>query len=427
LKTSKFKNKKQKEEPMAKINLKNERSKNFREIIESGIDTKLLLIKHHFELGLMLVNDLLNDEVIEHAGERYSRDKPHQGRYSRWGSNRGSVWLGEEKVPIDVPRLYDNEKKCNKSLENYEKLKEIEPDEGRLMKAIIRGISTNDYKTIVEQFVEGRGLSKSKVSQRFIEESSKKLEEFVNRDLSKDNYVAIFIDGKYFYKEQIVIVVGITEDGTKKALGFIQTTTENSTSIKQLLSKLIERGLRYESGLLFVIDGSTGLYKAIKETFDKYAVIQRCQWHKRENVMSYLSENNKEIYKKKLNKAYNSDSYEEAKNSLKEIHNELIRINKNAAGSLLEGLEETLTLHRLGLHEDFKKSFSTTNVIENVNSQLRKYTFKVKYWKTSDQRQRWIAAGLLAAEQKMNKVINGHKLNKLKERISIEVYEQLIL
>jgi transposase-like protein len=293
------------------------------------------------------------------------------------------------------------------------------------MKAMLHGLSTNNYRSVVEQFVESRGLSRSKVSQRFIEESSKRLEEFSNRDLSGNNYVAIFIDGKYFYKEQIVISVGITDDGRKIALGFIQTTTENSTSIRQLLSNLIERGLRYEDGLLFVIDGSKGLYKAVKDTFGNKSVIQRCQWHKRENVVAYLSDKYKEMYRKKLNKAYNAETYEEAMNLLKIIYNELIRINKNAANSLLEGLEETLTLHRLEISEIFKKSFCTTNIIENVNSQIGRYTRNVKFWKTSDQRQRWVAAGLMEAEQKMNKVINHKKLSIMKEKIYNEINKHI--
>jgi putative transposase len=412
--------------PMAKLELKNEKIKNINQIHESDAQTKLALLKNQYEISLMLINDLLEDEVRQYSGERYKRDKPYEGRYSRWGTNPGSVWIGEEKVDIDIPRLYDKEEERNKTLENYELLKTIEPDETRLMKAILFGLSTNDYKAVVERFIDSRGLSRSKVSQRFIEESTKRLEEFSNRDLSGNNYVSIFIDGKYFYKEQIIIALGVTESGSKVALGFIQTTTENSTSIKQLLSNLIERGLKYENGLLFVIDGSKGIHKAVTDTFGKEAVIQRCQWHKRENVISYLNEDNKDRIKRKMSKAYNMDTYQEAKDELMKIHYELGKINRNAANSLLEGLEETLTLHRLGINEEFKKSFSTTNVIENLNSQIGKYTRKVKYWKTSDQRQRWIAAGLMEAEQKMRRVNNYQRLYILQEKIKEEVEHKII-
>lgn len=411
---------------MTNLSFNKEKAKKLCEVIESDTLTKLAILRNHYEMSIILINEILEDEVRRLAGERYSRRKPNDGRFSRWGSNPGSVWLGEEKVQIEVPRIYDKTERRNRSLENYERLKEIEPDEGRLSKGIINGLSVNDYKGVVEHFVDSRGLSRSKVSRRFVEESAKRLEEFSNRDLSGSNFVAVFIDGKYFHKEQIVIALGISDDGQKVALGFIQTTTENSISIKQLLSNLIERGLKYENGLLFVIDGSKGLRKAVEDTFGKYAVIQRCQWHKRENVLSYLNDKDKEIYKKRLNNAYNSESYEEAKSKLMSIYNELSRINRNAGHSLEEGLDETLTLHRLGLNEDFKKSFSTTNIIENLNSQIGKYTRKVKYWKTSDQRQRWIAVSLFEAEQKMHRVNNFKNLNILQEVIKQEVQRKLI-
>lgn len=410
---------------MTKLGQKSEKSKTFDEVLKSDTITKLALLKNQYEISMMLVQEILEDEIRHYAGDRYTHDKPHAGRYSRWGSNPGSVWVGEEKVKIDVPRLYDNESGSNKSLSNYEKLKEIEPDEGRLLKAILYGLSTNDYKGVVEQFVDSRGLSRSKVSQRFVEESGKRLEEFCNRDLSEHKYVAVFIDGKYFYKEQIVIALGITDAGQKVALGFVQTSTEHSLPIKELLANLIERGLTFDDGLLFIVDGSKGLRKAVDDTFGKYAVIQRCQWHKRENVLSYLNEMNKELYKKKLNSAYNAESYEDAKKELMAVYNELININKNAANSLLEGLEETLTLHRLKLIGKFKQSFSTTNVIENLNSQIAKYTRKVKYWKTSDQRLRWVASALMEAEQRMRRVANFSELHILKNVIKNEVFKKL--
>jgi transposase-like protein len=406
---------------MAKIGLKNEKIKILNELVKNDWQTKLALLKNYQEMSLLLINQLLEDEVRQYSGERYSREKPHEGQYSRWGTNPGSVWIGEEKVNIDVPRIYDKVSGSNKSLESYESLKEIEPDERRMLKAMLCGLSTNDYKSVVQQFVDSRGLSRSKVSQRFIEESSKQLEEFNNRDLSTNNFIAIFLDGKYFYKENMVIAIGINDEGIKIPLGFIQMARENAISIDQLLSNLIERGLRFEEGILLVVDGSKALFKAIKDTFGDYAVIQRCQWHKRENILSYLSEKNKDIFKKKINKAYRTESYEGARNQLMSIYNELLHINKSAAQSVLEGLEETLTIHRLGLYEQFNKSFCTTNVIENVNSQLRKYTSKVKCWKTSDQRHRWIAAGLLEGEQKMNKVINHRNLDILKVAIKKEV------
>lgn len=410
---------------MAKIGLKSENIKTLNELIKNDWQTNLTLIKCFQELSLMFIRQLMEDEVRQYAGERYSHQKPHKGHYSRWGTNPGSVWVGEEKVNVAVPRIYDNETKSNRSLESYEKLKDIEPDANRVLKSMLHGLSTNNYKTVVEQFIDSRGLSKSKVSQRFVEQSSKQLEEFNNRDLGVYNFIAIFIDGKYFCKEEIIIAVGITEEGRKIPIGFIQTATENAGSVSQLLLNLTDRGLKYNEGLLFVVDGAKGIYKGVKDTYGDYAVIQRCQWHKRKNVLDYLSPKNAEIFKPKIDKAYNADSYEEARSQLNKIYNELLPINISAAKSLMEGVEEVLTLFRLGVNEEFKKSFRTTNIIENVNSQMRSLLINVKYWKTSDQRHRWAAAGLLEAEQNMNKVINHQNLSLLKEAIKREVERKI--
>jgi transposase-like protein len=184
-----------------------------------------------------------------------------------------------------------------------------------------------------------------------MEESRKQLEEFEKRDLGGYNFVAIVLDGKYLSKEQIVISLGITITGVKIPLGFIQTTTENSKAIKGLLKNLIARDFHFESGIFALIDGSKGIQKAVEETFGKYALIQRCQWHKRENVISYLSVNDREKYRRKLQRAYDEPDYGTAKRKLLEIRDDLKRINRSAANSLEEGLEETLTLHRLGLEE----------------------------------------------------------------------------
>jgi len=206
--------------------------------------------------------------------------------------------------------------------------------------------------------------------------------------------------------------------------GFIQTATENSKSISELLSNKIESSLNYEHGLLCVIDGSKGIYKAVKNVFGASAVIQRCQLHKRENVLSYLPDNKADGYRRRMNKAYNIEDYQEAKQNLLDFIDDLKADNMSAARSLKEGLEETLTLHRLGLTVNFKRSFSTTNAIENLNSQLGKYLRNVKKWTNSEQRYRWVASALFEIEQRMRRVNNYKKLHEmrtvLKQEISVQ-------
>lgn len=406
---------------MSKLIQRNEKIKTLCQALENDKITQLTMAQFYAEASLLLINQLLENEVSSLAGERYSRDKPQDGRYCRWGTNPGSVRIGEEKVPVNVPRVYDREKEHNISLKNYKKLKAVEPDEHKLLKGILYGLSTGDYGNVVKSFTDSFGLSRSSISRRFIEHSAEAVKEFYERDLSANKYIALFIDGKYLAKEQMVIVLGVTEQGDKIPLSFIQTNTENSRSIKQLLTDLISRGFNYEDGLLCVIDGAKGLRKAIEEVFGRKAVIQRCQWHKRENVLSYLKESDKEAYKKKLNRAYATEDYLEARLQLEDIIEELKGINVWASKSLEEGLEETLTIHRLGLKADFGKSFSTTNIIENLNSQLVKYIGRVKHWKTSDQRRRWVAGALLEIEQKMRRVDNFSKIDNIKETIRKEI------
>jgi len=393
-------------------------------LLDQDIGVKLEVLRHQLVLSRMLINDLLEDEVKSYTGSWYSHDKPHDGRYSRWGYNPGSVKLGSERIRLDIPRIYDRESKTNQSLDMYHRLKELPGIDERLLKAVLFGLSTRDYEQVIKTMIDSFGLSHSRVSNDFIEQSSGQLEAFESRDLSEYEFIGLFIDGKYLAKEQIIIVLGVTFQGDKIPLGFIQSATENSKSIKELLSNLVNRGLVYDDGLLCVIDGSKGIYKAVKQVYDSSAVIQRCVWHKRENVLSYLNHIQQNHYKRRLNKAYGCDNYQEAKAQLQAIINDLRGVNVSASRSLQEGLEETLTLHRLELIEYFQRSFSTTNCIESLNSQLGKYLKKVKHWKTSDQRYRWIACGLLESEQRMRKIHNYKKLYLLKEKIKQEIQNQ---
>ena len=393
-------------------------------LLGQELDVKMQALQHHLDISRMLVNDVLEDEVRQYTGQRYKHDKPNNGQYSRWADNRGSIKLGHQRVPIDVPRIYDKENNCNKSLESYGKLRELQEIDDRVPKAVLLGLSTRDYEPVIKNMMDSFGTGHSSVSKEFIEQSSQRLEAFENRSLKEYDFIGLFIDGKYLAQEQVLIVLGVTIQGDKIPIGFIQTATENHKGIAQLLSSLIERGLKYEDGLLVVIDGSKGIFKAVKKVFDKYAIIQRCQWHKRENVLSYLPEEKANKYRKRMNKAYRQESYDEAKSELMVILDDLKIDNMGASRSLGEGLEETLTLHRLGLYETFGRSFATTNAIENLNSQIEKYLRKVKYWKTSSQRYRWVASALYEIEHRMRKVNNYKKLNEMRETLKAEINKQ---
>ena len=203
----------------------------------------------------------------------------------------------------------------------------------------------------------------------------------------------------------------------------MRATTEHSGPIKDLFRDLIERGLCFEEGLLCVVDGGKGLRKAIDDVFGQRAQVQRCQWHKRENVVSYQPKADQPKWRKKLQRACSAEisarepTYEAAKRRLTGLHDELQQINRKAAKSLMEGLEETLTLHRLGLFEELGRSLKTTGCIENLNGQVERYLGNVKRWHHSPQRHRWMALALLEAERRMRRLTGYRHLPKLKQAL----------
>jgi len=396
-------------------------SKNLNWFLEQSVETQLALFKHYIEIAKLIANQVFEDEVHQKAGQRYQRERTEGQRYNRWGSNPGSIRIGEERVKMLIPRLYNKITGKTEGLENYKKLKETEPPSEALLNKILFGLSENNYGEVTKLTAESFGLSQSSVSRAFVEESKKALKEFESRDLGSYDFICLVIDGKYLQKEQVVIALGITISGDKIPLGFIHSTTENSKSISGLLKELIRRNFKFTEGLLTITDGSTGLIKSVKEVFGKYAVAQRCTWHKRENVVSYLPKEKQNHYRGKLQRAYLEPNYETAKTRLYEIRDELKEINRSAANSLTEGLNESLTLHRLGLVEQLGKSLLTTNVIENLNSQLENYLRKVKYWSSSDMRARWVATSLLQIEKRMRKIKNYKKLDLLRVAIKSEL------
>ncbi len=385
--------------------------------LNQPIDIQYQLFQNFVEVSKLHYNQLIETEQKSKAGEKYERGK----RYNRWGKNPGSIRIGEEKVPVEVPRYYDKENERTEESAYYRQLHEIPMPSEEVIKKVIKGLSQKDYEEVTKSVMESFGLSQSTISRAFIEESKKRLEEFESRDLGLYDFIALIIDGKYLSRDNIVIALGVTITGLKIPLGFIQTTTENSEAVKGLLKNLIERNFRFEEGILTITDGSKGLKKAVEETFGNMTIIQRCQWHKRENIVSYLREDEKDIYRGKLQRAYNEPDYEEAKRRILEIKDELKKINRSAANSLDEGLEETLTLHRLGLVEILGRSFTTTNLIENLNSQLVKYLRKVKRWINSEMKSRWVAVALLEIENKMRRINNYDKLPLLRTAIKSEL------
>lgn len=382
------------------------------------LDTKVEMIRTLVPLGLMHVHELLDREVTALAGARYAHRDGSSG--VRHGSNPGTVRIAGQRLPIRVPRVRGDRGEL--PLRSYAALhgSSGEVDEA-LLRRVLYGISCRNYESAAAAIPGAIGLSSSTVSRSFVDASAAKLREFQERDLRQEDLVAVFLDGKTFAAATLVVAMGVRATGEKRFLGFVETDTENEAVLTPFLRSLLERGLDISKGLLVVLDGAKGLRAGVRKAFKSLALVQRCQWHKRENVVRYLPKREQATWRRRLQRAYDRPTYAEARAALQALYEELEQKNQSAAASLAEGLEETLTLHKLGLYGVLGRSLKTTNCLESVNAIVEERCSKVDSWKNSHQRHRWLATALVDIEPRMRRV-KGHKhLPKLREAMQREL------
>ena len=379
--------------------------------------TRMALIQALIPVALEKVEEELQADVARLAGERYVREGRLPG-HVRWTPQRGSIYLADQKIPIEVPRVRDRLRNQEVPLPTYARLQAPRALDSGLLHKVLGGLSTREYERCAEAVPEAFGLSASTVSRRFKRASAKKLQELTDRRLESYDLVALLLDGKTFAEDEMVSAVGVTITGEKVLLGFVQTATENRKVCAAFLRTLLERGLRVELGLLVVTDGAKGLHAAVREVFASAAVLQRCQWHKRENVVAYLPERHRGPFRRKLQAAYEQPTYEAAKRALGKIRVELALLNASAVASFDEGFDETLTLHRLGVFAQLGTSLKTTNAIESIHARVESRTAKVDHWKNSEQKQRWLATALLDLEPRLRRIKNYRALPLLREAIT---------
>ena len=357
------------------------------------------------QAGLQLMELLMEEEVREVVGER-SRPQPDR-MANRWGKERGFCVVMGQKVPIQRPRVRSTDDQ-EARLGSYEMFHRGEPLTETVWEKLMLGLSTRKYGQAVREFAEAYGLEKSTISEHFIEASRSKLKEMMERRLDKMRLCALLIDATPFAGQQMVVALGISQDGRKTILGIRQGATENATVVGELLGDLMNRGLDFAELRLYVLDGGKALHAAVKKYAGDSAPIQRCQVHKRRNVLDHLTDEQKPLVAKKLNAAYALEDYAAAKQALNGLHRELMDLNPSAARSLAEGLEETLTVHRLHVPPQLRKTLASTNVIESAFSIVERVCANVKRWHAGDQRERWVGSGLLVAEKQFRRV-QGHK------------------
>jgi transposase-like protein len=365
--------------------------------------------------GLRIIGTILEDEVTRRVGPSH-RPAPASSAV-RWGRQPGYVVFGGQKVAIPRPRVRTREGE-EVALDSYARLQHDGRRQRAVREGIVSGLTTRNYRRAVESVMEGYGIEKSSVSREFVQASAAQLKELCERKLDELELVALLIDGIGIGKQVLVVALGIEQSGKKHVLGLWQGATENTTVVKSLLEDLVARGLKPERRYLFVIDGAKALRAAIEKVFGERAEVQRCQIHKRRNVKDHLPENCQRDYDRRIRNAYAMTNYAEAKSELEKIFRQLERVNPSAAHSLEEGLEETLTVHRLNVGALLRRTLSSSNPIESCLSTVERVTRNVKRWRGGDQALRWTATGLLEAERKFRRVRGYRELEILHRRLN---------
>lgn len=381
------------------------------------IDTQVMLLQALIPIALDRVGELLAAEVATLAGPRYAHEDGARSRV-RWGQQRGSIFLGHQKVGLAVPRVRDRATNTEVGLQTYAALQQPRAIDQALMRTSLGGVSTREYGRCVSLIPSAFGLSGSTVSRRFQCATRRRLRALHERWLGGEAIVGLVLDGKTFARDAMVVAVGIWASGEKRIVGFVQTATENRVVCAEFLRSLLTRGLCIDQGLLVVIDGSKGLRAAVADAFGARALVQRCQWHKRENVVRYLPKSQQPGLRKKLQAAYEQSTYDRAKKALAHVRRQLAVLNASAAASLDEGLEETLTLHRLGCFRAVGASLKTTNILESIHARVASRTDKVDHWKTSEQKQRWVATALLDLEPRLHRIKHFEALPQLQRALA---------
>jgi len=353
--------------------------------------------------GALVVQAIMQSECEQLAGKPYT----HNTDIDRWGSESGYVVMGGQKVQVKRQRLRDKQKN-EIHLTSYERFQDEDRRTQAVFSRLVAGVSNRQYASTVEEFGQGYGISKSVISRKTVEATSEQLRTLCERDLAELDIRVLVIDGVHVDETVQIVVLGVETSGKKHVLGFRQGATENSQVCTELFEDLKERGLHSDRPTLVIIDGSKALRSAVDRFFGKRAAIQRCQFHKCSNVLSHLPDRYHSEYSRKIYSAYSMTSYEDAKRELVIMIGQLQKINESAARSLEEGLEETLTVHRLQLPAILRKSFSTSNLIESTFSQGATVMKNVKRWSNNNQIQRWVATSLLQAEKKFRRV-RGYK------------------
>ncbi|MGH2745174.1 MAG: IS256 family transposase [Thermoleophilaceae bacterium] len=375
-------------------------------------------------VGLGVVHELMEEEVDEVVGPRGKHDPDRSA--VRHGHEDGQATLGGRRVQVARPRMRSADAERELPCRAYEHFADRDPLTRAVMDRMLSSVSTRRYASVGEPVgsdveASSSSTSKSAVSRAFVERTRTALGELMSRRLDDVRLAVMMIDGLELGGRTHVVALGITTEGVKVPLGLWEGSTENATVATALLSDLVERGLDPEQGTLFVIDGAKALRKAIADVFGARAPVQRCIRHKERNVLEHLPERDRDTVRTRLRSAWAAEEREVGLGGLRLLADELDRGYPDAAKSLREGMEETLTLTRLGITGRLRETLQSTNPCESMIEIVRRIQRNVKRWSDGDMRLRWTAAGMLEAERQFRRVIGYRDLGKLAIAVEREV------
>jgi len=365
------------------------------------------------ETGRQVLEVMMEQDRTALCGPKWV---PNPGRErGRAGSTASEVTLGGRRITVRRPRARSTEGQ-ELTLPSFKFAASRDPLDRRTMEAIAIGVTDRNYQRSLDPlppWEAERATSRSAVSRRFVQLSKKMLQEWLARPLSDFDVRVVMIDGLWIKDHCLLIALGIAADGTKRVLGVREGSTERAAVVQGLINDMRERGLPADRALVFVIDGSKALHKAITGSFGPLAFIQRCQEHKRRNVLGHLPENLWPSVERAMREAYDMTNPKLARRKLETLARSLENDHPGAAASLREGLEETLTLQKLGVTGTLYKTLRTTNPIENLNGSVGQFTRNVRRWRDGSMIVRWVATALHYAEKKFRKVRGCDDMGRL--------------
>jgi putative transposase len=365
-------------------------------LIDLLVNTKAELFELMVRSGLRVLDAMLEEDRAVLCGPRYAHDPTRVA--SRAGTVASEVVLGGRKVPVQRPRVRADGHEV--PLPTFQALTELDPLNRRVLEQMLVGVTTRQYARSLDPLptdVPSRGTSKSSVSRRFVARTTAQLQAWQTAPLEGLDLVALLLDGVHIGEHCLIVALGIAADGQKHALGLWEGATENATLCRSLLANLQGRGLRTDRSLLVILDGALALHKAVRTVFGEAALIQRCQVHKLRNILDHLPERERPSVQAAVRRAYQALDVKTATRLLTDLAKRLEQEHPSAAGSVREGLDETLTVMTLQLSARLQRSLATTNAAESLLSRTRYVKRNVKRWRGGQMMLRWVAAGILEA------------------------------